>query len=127
MPLDFIQTENQLQGLKNYHDGLAAEDIAAIEYHLLGASILEQRWRSPSGEIDIIAKQGDEYVFVEVKKSKTHDCAAHSLKPRQIDRICAAANDYLATVPNGSLAFWRVDGALVDASGVVKILSNITM
>ena len=127
MPLDFIPTRRQATGLRNYHDGLAAEDNAANECQLRGLSVVERRWRSPYGEIDLICRDGDEYVFVEVKKAATHDAAADRLTQKQINRIINAAYDYLAEKPNGMLVFWRVDAALVDRQGRVEILTNITI
>ena len=127
MPLDIAPTQRQLTGLRNYQDGLAAEDSAAVEMQLRGASVLERRWRSPQGEIDLICREGDEFVFVEVKKAATHDAAAERLTDRQTKRIINTAYDYLADVPNGMMAFWRVDAALVDRFGRVEILTNITI
>ena len=131
MPLDFAPnvapTRKQITGLRNYHDGLAAEDNAAVECRLRGLIVLEHRWRGPHGEIDLICRDGDEYVFVEVKKAATHDAAAERLTQRQINRIINTAYDYLADKPNGMMAFWRVDAALVDRHGKVEILTNITI
>ena len=127
MPLDFSPTRRQITGLRNYHDGLAAEDNAATECQLRGLVVLERRWRGPRGEIDLICRDGDEYVFVEVKKGATHDIAAERLTQKQINRIIDTAYDYLANKPNGMMAFWRVDAALVDRMGRIEILTNITI
>ena len=47
--------------------GRNAEVLAALLLRLKGYRILERRFRSKRGEIDIIAKQGGDLVFVEVK------------------------------------------------------------
>lgn len=127
MSVELAPTRKQITGLRNYHDGIAAEESAAIEFQLLGMPVIERRWRCSYGEIDLICRDEDEYVFVEVKKASTHDKAAERLTAKQIGRIINAAYDYLADKPNGMLEFWRVDAALVDRHGKVEILKNITI
>lgn len=52
--------------------GRYGEDLAASFLERLGYRIIERNWRSLSGEIDIVAKDGDCLVFAEVKtRSKT--------------------------------------------------------
>jgi putative endonuclease len=47
--------------------GMRGERIA--ERHLLrrGLTLLDRNWRCPQGEIDLVLRDGDEVVFVEVK------------------------------------------------------------
>nr|WP_320146045.1 YraN family protein [uncultured Anaeromusa sp.] len=47
--------------------GLSGEEYAARWLLKQGYAVLERRFRCPMGEIDIIAKQGNVIVFVEVK------------------------------------------------------------
>ncbi len=47
--------------------GLYGEDIASTELERLGYQILDQRYRSRFGEIDLIARDEATVVFVEVK------------------------------------------------------------
>ena len=47
--------------------GKKGEELAAILCSERGLLILEMNYRTPSGEIDIIAKDGDVLVFIEVK------------------------------------------------------------
>lgn len=51
--------------------GQQGEQIAAAFLKKRGYKILERNYRTPLGEIDIIAKQGRTIVFVEVKSRKT--------------------------------------------------------
>ncbi|MEX0969246.1 MAG: YraN family protein [Paracoccaceae bacterium] len=108
---------------RNYQSGLAAEDIATRHYTAMGATLLATRWRSKAGEIDLIFTHGPTVVFVEVKARRTHDSAAESLAPRQIARLLAAAEIYLATQcpPNQNARF---DLALVNRAGGLEILQN---
>ena len=54
--------------------GSAGESLAADYLRKNGYGILEKNFRTRFGEIDIIAKYGDTYVFVEVKTRKGNDC-----------------------------------------------------
>ncbi len=127
MPFDFAPEHlDQQRGLANYHAGLAAETSVELEYINSGATLLERRWRGKGGEVDLILLDRDELVFVEVKKSKSFARAAENLSPRQIGRICRAAEEYLATQTNGSLTPMRIDAALTNETGEIEILRNIT-
>ena len=63
-------------------------------------------------------------VFVEVKQSASHDTAAANLSPRQQDRILAAAEEYLGTLDGGLLTEMRVDVALIDGRGFLKVIEG---
>lgn len=47
--------------------GLYGENLAANYLRELGYEILERNWRCSIGEIDLIARDQDRWVFVEVK------------------------------------------------------------
>jgi putative endonuclease len=47
--------------------GRLGETLAADHLARLGLIIVERNWRCSQGEIDIVARDGDELVFVEVK------------------------------------------------------------
>ena len=53
--------------------GLRGEELAAKELRRLGYEILERRWRCRVGEIDIVARDGDTVVVVEVKTRARND------------------------------------------------------
>lgn len=86
--------------------------------------IVADRWRGRGGEIDLVARDGDKVIFIEVKKSKTHAEAATRLLPAQISRIFAAASEFLATEPKGQLTETQFDVALVDEQGKIDLLEN---
>lgn len=52
--------------------GTRGENIAAAYLESKGFSIIARNYRQKSGEIDIICKDGDTHVFVEVKTRKDH-------------------------------------------------------
>ena len=111
-------------GQRNHCAGKAAEAQVATTYERTGRQVLHRRWRGPGGEIDLIAREGDILIFVEVKKAGDFARAAQSLTPRQCRRIAASAEAYLADEPAGSMTEARFDVALVNATGVVQILEN---
>jgi putative endonuclease len=113
-----------LSGLVSYHAGLAAEDQVVRHYARAGIEVFTRRWRGTRGEIDLIARRGDEVIFIEVKSSKTHDWAAAHLSSAQIARICDTATEFLAGEPKGQLTDMRIDLALVDGTGRIEIIEN---
>ncbi len=113
-----------VKGSVSYHAGQAAENSVAADYESRGFKVCHRRWRGAGGEIDLIVRDAQGLVFVEVKKSQTFDSAAARISKRQIDRICASAAQYLAREPSGQLTNVRFDAALVDATGAVQIVEN---
>jgi putative endonuclease len=51
--------------------GKSGEDLACDELRRRGYAILARRYRSRMGEIDIVARDGDTLVFVEVKARRS--------------------------------------------------------
>ena len=113
-----------MTGAVAYHAGKCAEDMVAMLYTRSGQPIVARRWRGISGEIDMIARDGEEVIFIEVKKSSTHAIAAEHLSERQMRRIVLAASEFLGDEPNGQNTLSRFDVALVDAFGRIEILQN---
>jgi putative endonuclease len=93
--------------------GISAESRAAAFLIAKGFRILARRWRSPLGEIDIIARRRRLLVFAEVKARPTIDEAAESVNVRQRRRIAAAAEIWLAANPDYSIRDIRFDAILV--------------
>ncbi len=116
-----------MTGQTSYFAGVAAEDIVASDYARRGRQPVNRRWRGSAGEVDLIVREGDCIVFVEVKKSKSFAQAATRLSRRQMDRIYGAASEFIAGEPKGQLTDVRFDVALVDARGAVQIIENAFM
>jgi putative endonuclease len=93
--------------------GISAESRAAAYLIAKGFRILARRWRSPLGEIDIVAKRRRLLVFAEVKARANLDEAAESVNVRQRRRIAAAAEIWLANHPDESIRDIRFDAILV--------------
>lgn len=78
------------------HRGHRAETLAALLLRINGYRIVERRFRTRVGEIDLIARRGRRLAFVEVKARRTLDEAAWAISPRQQARIIRAAEHWLA-------------------------------
>ena len=78
--------------------GKTGEDLACAELQRLGYAILERRYRTRHGEIDVIARHGPTIVFVEVKArlGREFGGAAAAVTPIKQRRIVQMAVDYLA-------------------------------
>lgn len=116
-----------MTGLVSYHAGKAAEDIVSRAYCAQGFQEDGRRWRGQSGEIDLILSRAGQTVFVEVKQSSSFEAAAQHVTPRQMARVAGAASEFLVSRPQGQNSETRIDVALVDGSGAVEILENVTM
>lgn len=112
------------RGAVAYRTGLAAEETTSRAYEARGSQIAARRWRGRSGEIDLIARQGDSIVFIEVKQARDFETAAHRLGEWQTRRLFSAAAEYLAGQPAGLDTQSRFDVALVDGTGQLMILEN---
>lgn len=93
--------------------GISAESRAAVLLVAKGFRILARRWKSPLGEIDIVARRRHLLVFVEVKARATLDDAAYSVTERQQRRIAGAAEGWLAANPDDAVRDIRFDVILV--------------
>src|SRR5215468_9061799 len=71
--------------------GISAESRAAALLVAKGFRILARRWRSPLGEIDIVARRRHLLVFAEVKARASLDEAAESVSKGKRGRIAPAA------------------------------------
>lgn len=85
---------------KTYQQGLLAEQIAALFLLCKGYKVLERRYKTPMGEIDLVVKKGKKIIFVEVKKRKKLDQALYSISPHQQYRIQKTALGFIKKNPH---------------------------
>jgi putative endonuclease len=78
--------------------GKAGEDLACRELRRRGYTVLARRYRTRVGEIDIVARDGETVVFVEVKARTTSRFGApqEAVTWRKRARLRALAADYLS-------------------------------
>ena len=93
--------------------GRTAEGLAVLLLRLKGWRILARRYRTPVGEIDIVARRGRMLAFVEVKARDGATAAAEAAARRQRGRIERAARWFLAHRPDGGWSELRFDVVLV--------------
>jgi putative endonuclease len=96
-----------------FRAGLSAESRAAAFLIAKGYFILARRYRTPYGEIDLVARRWNLIAFVEVKARASLDEAAYAVTGRQQRRIIDAAQVWLAAHPEHAELELRFDAMLV--------------
>jgi putative endonuclease len=78
--------------------GSVGEDLASAALTARGYAILERRYTTERGEIDIIAEDGETLVFVEVRARATGEFgrAAESITDAKKRQVVRMATEYLA-------------------------------
>jgi putative endonuclease len=106
--------------------GDAAEDRACRHLEEAGLTIVERNFRTPGGEIDIVARKGDALVFVEVRSREVPDFGTpeESVTPAKRRRIVATARQYLSKVPSSSWREARFDVIAIEGSGAAAVLRH---
>ena len=99
--------------LAAFRTGLSAESRAAAYLMAKGYRILAKRFRTPHGEIVLVAKRWNLLAFVEVKARATLDDAALAVTPRQQARIVDAAQAWLVMHPEHADFELRFDAILI--------------
>jgi len=89
--------------------------MAAAFLERQGLTLLDRNFRTRRGEIDLVMREGDVIVFVEVRlrTNPRFGGAAASITPRKQARLVAAAQVYLARL--GREPPCRFDAVLLDA------------
>lgn len=98
--------------------GRWAEGLCAWHLRLKGYRILARGYRTPAGEIDIVARRGGTLAVVEVKARQDLAAAAEALGPRQRQRVARAAEAFLRARPGCAGLTVRFDVMLVRPWGL---------
>ncbi len=93
--------------------GRRAETLAAAFLLMKGYRIVARRYRTPSGEIDLVVRRGGTVAFVEVKARADRDIAAAEIAARQQRRITAAAAFFVWAHPWAAALVQRFDAVLI--------------
>ncbi len=107
--------------------GQQGEALAAAYLENKGYTIIDRNYRTPYGEIDIIASQGDSIVFIEVKTRASHSMGPPeiSITRRKAEHMRNAAEDYIQHHPELS-ENWRIDvvALVVQTKGATPAIEH---
>ncbi len=117
----------------NLKFGNKGEELACEHLKKLGYKILDRNFRIRGGEIDIVAKDGEYLVFVEVKTRWSHEFGlpVESVTPWKVKYLLKTAKFYLQKINWGNgpyrLDFVSVDFANSQDNPEVGLIKNITL
>ena len=100
--------------------GRAGEDIAVLHLERAGLTVVGRNVRVGRGEVDVVAKDGDVLVFVEVRRRKRAGDALASVGKKKRALLVRAAQGYLAALAatGAALPVLRFDVVLVAGDQV---------
>jgi putative endonuclease len=89
--------------------GRRGEDLAAQHLQAKGFKILARNWRCESGELDLVAQDGDGLVFVEVRtrRGRSWGTPEESITPAKKERLIVLGEAYVQA--GDWLGDWRID------------------
>jgi putative endonuclease len=105
-----------------FQTGISAESRACVYLIAKGYRILARRFKTPYGEIDIVARRRGLLAFVEVKARASLDEAAYSVTPQQQSRIVNAAQMWLAAHDDHANLDMRFDVVLIAPKSLPRHL-----
>lgn len=108
----------------SYEKGLGAEDAAAAYLRKKGYVVLEQRYKTSFGEIDLIVKDADTIIAVEVKTRKDLQTALESVRPQAQRRIQNALMAWVSNHPEAYNAALRFDVIAITPPLCIHHLDN---
>lgn len=111
----------------NHAQGSEAESRACHFLEQQGCTIIARNWHCRFGEIDIIAKNGHTYLFIEVKyrKNQQFGGSAYSITPAKLGKISRSVEAYLQTY-NLTSAACRIDAILIEGTATPVWIQNLT-
>ena len=115
--------------IKAYEAGLAAEALVRDDLIGQGFEVLAERYKTKSGELDLIVSRGDLVCFVEVKARSSVEEGLHSVTQKAQRRLAAAATQWMADVPEiaRKISEFRFDVAVVTPDHQITLLENAFM
>lgn len=123
-PLKPIAAPPRPERVAAFRLGVSAESRAAFFLIAKAYRIVARRYRTPFGEIDIVARRRRALVFVEVKARDTLDEAAEAVSERSKRRIVDAAHFWLTQHPGDMNAEIRFDVILVAPGKIPRHIAN---
>jgi putative endonuclease len=108
--------------------GARGEELAARHLTDQGYRLLARNHRTRLGELDIVAEDGPEVVFVEVKTrlGSPDQVPEESVSVAKVRRLARLAEAYLAATERQE-RMWRIDvvAVILDRSGALRRLDHL--
>jgi putative endonuclease len=103
--------------------GRWGENVAAIHLEAKGYVITDHNWRCAGGEIDLVARDGETVVFVEVKTRRGRDFGApeEALTPHKAQKLVQLGQQYAADHDLEDVD-WRIDLVAVELDREGRLL-----
>lgn len=109
--------------------GKLGEDMACEYLIGIGCEVLERNYETYSGEIDIIARDGETIVFAEVKtrKNKNRGRAALAVTRGKLSHIASASAIYMKRNPRLKGFHQRIDVIEIYSNGTIEHIRNVSL
>lgn len=108
--------------MRNYRNGIAAEDQAKKYIHSLGYSLIASRYKIAGAELDLIALDKNFIVFIEVKSRLIkHESY---LTPSQCKRYIHAAEEFVGSHPQYNSLLIRFDLIIIINGNISEHIEN---
>lgn len=103
--------------------GQRGEALAAEKMLAGGYLIVDRNYRCQAGELDLVTRQGELWVFVEVRtrRGRRYGTPEDSITPRKRAHLIAAAQTYLQDHDLNNVN-WRIDLVAVELSEIGQLL-----
>ncbi|MCW5865339.1 MAG: YraN family protein [Anaerolineae bacterium] len=104
------------------------EGVAAVQLEAEGYAIVARNWRCAAGEIDLVARDGETLVFVEVKtrRGRAYGAPEEALTPRKAQKLLQLGAQYVYENALGDIN-WRIDLVAIelDARGLLLRCNHV--
>ena len=109
-------------------NGRAGEAAAALLLEEKGMKILAKNFRSRTGEVDIVAQDGDVLVFTEVKTWSAYgiDALEHALDAKKQRKIIETSKYFLSLHRKYRYMAIRFDVVFISQEGITHLASAFT-
>ena len=106
---DRLAAKDDRAGLGRHGEALAAQHLTARGYH-----IVARNWRCEAGEIDLVARDGDDLAFVEVRTRRGQALGSpeESITLAKQARLIDLAEAYIQA--EGWPGAWRIDVVAIE-------------
>lgn len=103
--------------------GRWGESVAATHLEAKGYQLIERNWRCRWGEIDLVLRQGETLVFVEVKTRRGRDFGTpeEGITARKAQKLLQIGQQYVAERELDDVD-WRIDMVAVELDKSGKLL-----